>query len=381
VSATAYDVLVIGAGIAGASLARELSRAGMSVLVVDRSSPGGGSTGVAAGGVRTAFSTTVNQGYARRTMRQLVNLAEASGRDLGFQAVGYLFLVSDPSSLAVFEAMATDQVVTRIPVADLPSLVPGIQADSLVGAYLDPLAGHLDSYELLLAIGDEARRMGTGVRYYATVAALRQRGGKVVSTLLGDGTEVSSGVVVNAAGVWCGQIAGMLGMSLPIEPAAAEVHFVDGPGIPVPGIPLTVDFDCDRTYFHRHGSWLAAGTATYGTPPLGAGPPPGSAVTERLVRRLSQRLPSLERSAIHHCQAGWLEITPDDNPMVGWYGAENHYVFAGFSGHGLSLAPSLAEDAAAEIAAGSDTSALEAFSPLRFQDHARRFGREAVALR
>jgi glycine/D-amino acid oxidase-like deaminating enzyme len=252
-TATACDVLVIGAGIAGVSLVRELSRAGMSVLLVDRSSPGGGSTAVAAGGVRTAFSDAINQSFARRTIHQLADLTETSGHDPGFTRVGYLFLVSDPSSLPIFEAMARDRVVMNVPVPDLPSLVPGIETDSLVSAYT--------------------------------------------------------------------------------------------------------------------------------TPPLGAGPPPRSAVRERLVQRLLRRLPRLESSTIQRSQAGWLEITPDDNPIVGWFGAENHFVFAGFSGHGLSLAPALAEDAAAVITGRSAISALDAFSPSRFQDHAKRDDLELVALR
>lgn len=380
-SAAVCDALVIGAGIAGVALARELAREGMSVLIADRSSPGGGSTGVAAGGVRTAFSAEINQWYARRTIQQVAELAAAGGRDLGYHQVGYLFLVTDPSSVPVFETMAAKQVVTNVSIPDLLSLVPGIETDSLVSAYLNPVAGHLDSSELLLAMLEEARRMGAGIRSYTTVTALRKRAGRVVCVLLDDGTKVSPGVVVNAAGVWCGQIAEMLGTSLPIRPTAAEVHFVEGPDIPHSGIPLTIDFDGDRTYFHRRGRWLAAGTATYEAPSLSAGPPPRSAANERLVQRLCRRLPALESSTIHHSQAGWLEITPDDNPVIGWYGAENHFVFAGFSGHGLSLAPSLAEDAAAEIAARSATSALDAFSPSRFQDHAGRVGQELVALR
>jgi sarcosine oxidase, subunit beta len=380
-SSSVCDALIIGAGIAGVSLAKQLARAGMSVLVVDRGSPGGGSTGVAAGGVRTAFSETVSRGYAQRTMRQLADLAEASGRDLGFAQVGYLFLVSDQASLSAFEAMTADQVVTKVSVPDLPLLVPGIQTDSLIGAYLNQLAGHLDGSELLAALLEDARGMGAAVRSYSSVTALGQARGRVVSALLDDGTKVAPGVVVNAAGVWCGQLAGMLGAPLPIEPTAAEVHFVSGPGIPPAGIPLTVDFDNGRTYFHRHGDWLAAGTATYRTPPLGIGPPARSAVDERLVQHLSRRLPSLENAAIHHSQAGWLEITPDDNPLVGWHGAENSYVFAGFSGHGLSLALSLAEDAAAEIAARPASPALGAFSPSRFKDQARTVSNESVALR
>jgi sarcosine oxidase subunit beta len=381
VTCTVCDALVIGAGIAGVSLARQLARAGMSVLIVDRGSPGGGSTGVAAGGVRTAFSEPVNQTYAQRTIQQLADLTEASGRDLGFTQSGYLFLVSNQSSLPVFEAMAADQVVAKVPVADLPLVVPGIQTDSLIGAYLNPLAGHLDSSELLHALLDEARRMGVTVRSYTSVTALRQERGRVVSAQLDDGTKVGPGVVVNAAGAWSGQVAGLLGAPLPIEPTAAEVHFVSGPGIPPAGIPLTVDFDSGRTYFHRHGDWLAGGTATYRTPPLGTGPPPRSAIDERLVQQLCRWLPSLENAAIHHSQAGWLEITPDDNPLIGWHGAENNFVFAGFSGHGLSLAPSLAEDAAAEIAARPASCGLGAFSPSRFKDHAGTVGRESVALR
>jgi sarcosine oxidase, subunit beta len=375
------DVLVIGAGIAGASLARELSRAGMSVLVVDRGSPGSGSTAMAAGGVRTAFSEEINQRYARRTIQQLAELEGTSGRDLGYSQVGYLFLVSDPASLPVFEAMADVDVVTRVAIADLPSLVPGIRTDFLIGAYLNPLAGHLDGYELVLAMLAEATKTGTRTRSYTAVAALGVRGDKVISAELSDGMTISPGVVVNAAGVWCGRVACMLGTALPIQPMVGEVYFIGGAGIPRSGIPLTIDFDGNRTYFHRRGDWLAAGTTTYETPSLGNGAPARSSAHERLVPQLCRRLPSLASATIHHSQVGWLEITPDDNPMIGWHGAENLFVFAGFSGHGLSLALSLAEVAAGEIATRSATSVLDVFSPSRFQDHARVLGQESVALR
>jgi sarcosine oxidase, subunit beta len=380
-TAPGCDVLVIGAGIAGVSLARELSRAGMSILVVDRGSPAGGSTGVAAGGVRTAFSEEINQRFARRTIQQLAELGAASGRDLGYRQVGYLFLVSDPASLPVFEAMAGADVVTRVAIADLPSLVPGIRADFLIGAYLNQLAGHLDSYELVQAMLAEAQDTGTRIRSYTAVVALRTRGDKVVSAELSDGMTITPGVVVNAAGVWCSRVAGMLGAALPIEPTAGEVYFIGGAGIPRSGIPLTIDFDGDRTYFHRRGGWLAAGTATHRTPSLGAGAPARGTAHERLVPQLCRRLPALASATIHHSQAGWLEITPDDNPVIGWHGAENHFVFAGFSGHGLSLAPSLAEAAAGEIAARSPASVLDVFSPSRFQDHSQALGRESVTLR
>jgi len=85
-----------------------------------------------------------------------------------------------------------------------------------------------------------------------------------------------------------------------------------------------------------------------------------------LAERLAYRLPALREAVVTHGWAGWLELTPDDNPLVGWTDLDNLYTAAGFSGHGLSLAPGLAPEVAREVQGLAATLPLEAYRPDRF---------------
>jgi glycine/D-amino acid oxidase-like deaminating enzyme len=86
-----------------------------------------------------------------------------------------------------------------------------------------------------------------------------------------------------------------------------------------------------------------------------------------LVDRLVHRVPALAAAGVAHGWAGFIETTPDDNPVVGWTHLDNVYTIAGFSGHGMSLAPGLAPQVAREIR-GGPAEHLEIYRLERFED-------------
>src|SRR2546425_2545915 len=88
------DVVVVGAGIVGLSIAYHLARRGASVMVLERSGIGAGASGVQPGGVRQQWGTRVNCLLARESMRFYAAAADVLEMrvDPGFRNCGYLFL-------------------------------------------------------------------------------------------------------------------------------------------------------------------------------------------------------------------------------------------------------------------------------------------------
>ena len=86
-----------------------------------------------------------------------------------------------------------------------------------------------------------------------------------------------------------------------------------------------------------------------------------------LIERIVHRLPELETAKVTHAWAGFIETTPDDNPVVGWTHLVNVYTVAGFSGHGMSLAPGLAPHIAADVMGGTPALSLDIYRLERFE--------------
>ncbi len=173
-------------------------------------------------------------------------------------------------------------------------------------------------------------------------------------------------IVVNAAGAWAPAVAAMYGGSLPITARRNDIFVIDRSPAPHDILPLTIDL-VTGLYFHSEGEGLVAGIAESF---VAVDPPDrvavGSDVLPALVDRIVHRLPELATAGVTHGWAGFIETTPDDNPVVGWTHLDNVYTIAGFSGHGMCLAPGLAPLAAREIRGGSPEH-LEIYRLERFE--------------
>src|SRR5919204_726732 len=131
------DVVVIGGGVVGCSIAYQLARRGLSdVLVLERDAVGAGTTSKAAGGIRAQFPTETEIRFSLESRRVFESFVEEFGVDPGYTRIGYLFLVSDPEDLAGFEARMALQRrlgvdVRRLAPAEAARLVPGLHVDDL----------------------------------------------------------------------------------------------------------------------------------------------------------------------------------------------------------------------------------------------------------
>jgi sarcosine oxidase subunit beta len=157
-------------------------------------------------------------------------------------------------------------------------------------------------------------------------------------------------VVVNAAGAWAPGLAARYGDTLAITPRRSQIFVMEHTPPLARDMPHTFDSDA-MVYVRIDGAGIRSGSAVK---PIIPDPPPALEAdwreADELQRRVAHRVPSLRASRFTRAWAGLIEVTADNNPILGWSGAvENVYTAAGFSGHGMCLAPGLAPSIAAEI--------------------------------
>ena len=380
------DVVVIGGGIMGTALCHELARRGVPVTLVESTQLCGGSSGRNAGGVRQQFSHPLNVALARRTVERMSRFADEFGVDIGLRQVGYLFLLSDPAVAAAMRETVAMQNRLGVPTRwvepdEITALVPGIDGDGLAGGAYCPTDGYLDPHSVVTGYADAARRAGATIRQFLGATGVEVSGGRARAVTLADGTRIPCGIVVNCAGAWAGEVAARYGERLPIRAWRSQCFHVTGVTLPA-GCPMTIDFDRDKAYFHPDGPDVVAGMDRITESEPAVELPFDWSACETLVEHLVRRMPLFADARIAGGWAGLLECTPDENPIVGWTGPENCYTAAGFSGHGLSLAPALAAEVAAELLGERTGHDLTPFRPERFAAGAAAAGApEVLAMR
>ena len=313
------DVVVVGGGVIGTSIAFHLAEAGTDVCLLERDQLASGSTSRAAGGFRAQFSDPLNIAIGLRSIEAFTRFAERPGAEIDLHQVGYLFLLDRADDVAAFESSVALQNELGVPSrfvepGEIRELCPIAGLDGVLAATYCPLDGHASPEAVAQGYAAGARSHGATVVTGCAVTGVTLDGADVraVETSLG---AVETSTVVCAAGVWSPAIARSVGVELPVEPYVREVGFT-GPtdGLPT-RLPLTVDFS-SGFYFHREGPGLLFGMADRDQPP-GFDVPTDQAWLEGVMEVAERRLPSLLDMGIAGGWKGYYEVTPDHNALVG----------------------------------------------------------------
>jgi sarcosine oxidase subunit beta len=367
----APDVVIVGGGVIGASIAYHLTKRGLSnVLVLERDTLGSGSTSKNAGGIRQQFSTEINVRLSQRSVPRYERFADEFGIDIQFQQVGYLFLITEEGDVAPFQRSLAlwhrlGVPARRVERDEIRAIFPELTVDDVLFGTFCQKDGHADPTSIINGFATRARAGGARFREHAEVTGLDVEGGRVAAVRVRD-ERIPCDTVIDAAGAWAPKIAALVGIDLPIRPLRRQIFVTDSaPGLDHP-IPLTIEF-ASTLYMHRESGGILMGMAD---------PNDAPAYRETLnweflptvVERAMARLPLLERTSVRSGWAGLYEDTPDKHPILGRVaGVAGFVVAAGFSGHGLMHAPAAGE-LVAEIVCGAPPS-LD-ITPLRLE----RFG-------
>jgi sarcosine oxidase subunit beta len=352
------EVVIVGGGAMGASVAYHLTELGVTdVVLLERAQLASGSTGKSAGGIRAQFADELNVEIALRSLAEFESFDERFGIDIGFRQVGYLFLLDSEPDLARFrEALELQQAhgvpAQELSVATALERVPQLAADGLVGATFCPLDGYATPESVVQGYVQAAGARGVRVRQGEPLLGIRRRGEAVVGVETPAG-RIATGTVVCTAGAWSSEIAAMAGLDLPVRGERRWMHYSPAGGGLGDETPLTVDF-ATGFYFHREGPGLVFGGREDSL--------------EGIAAPASRRLPVVAELPIQASWWGFYEMSPDHNAIVGETRSPSRFLYGtGFSGHGFQQSPAVGEHLAQLVAGVEPTLDLSLFSCDRFE--------------
>lgn len=367
------EAVIIGAGIMGCAIAHALAERGMTdIVVLERDQIARGSTADAAGGIRQQFSTETNIRLARESVRVWESFAERFGRDIGLRQQGYLFLLTNPAEEPVFRQNLALQQRLGVPSRwvtpeEIATLNPGVLLDDVYGGTFCPEDGWCDTYGATIGFAQAARALGVQIEEETPVTDILVVGDRVAGVRTARG-EVSAPLVIIAAGPQTRGVGALAGVELPVDPYR-RMSFITEPFDALPqSLPMTIDF-ASGLYFHPESHGFLFGMANRAEP-SSFDKTVDEAWMVTTVEALAARAPAFEEASILRGWAGFYEITPDDNPLVGWTGGpEGLAVAAGFSGHGFMQGPAIGRCMAELILEGAPRGIdLTPFRPSRFAE-------------
>ncbi len=365
------EVVIVGAGITGCSIAYHLAARGMrDVVVVEKDEICRGATADAAGGIRLQFSTKTNIELSRYSLDVWRNFKELFGIDIAFHQQGYLFLLSSESEIDVFRKNLEFQQSMDVPVrwvstSEISELNPAVKLDDVIGGTFCTSDGWADPYSSTMGFAQRARSLGVEIVEETPVTGLRVDDGRLTAVETSQGS-ISTKIVIIAAGAQAGEVGQLAGLDIPVLPYR-RMSFVTEPFPAVPSrVPMTIEFSTGL-YFHPESGGFLFGMSNPDEPSSFNRTVDDDWMT-RTVTELCRLAPIFEDARVRRGWAGLYEITPDDNPVLGVVsGIEGVVVASGFSGHGYMQGPAIGRCIAEVVLDGAaSTVDISAFSPDRF---------------
>jgi sarcosine oxidase, subunit beta len=365
------DVVIIGGGIVGASIAFHLTQMGCrDVLVIEREAhQGKGSTGKSMGGVRAQFSTPVNILMSLYSINFFSEFDEATGHPADYRPHGYLFVATSEAHLEYLKANRERQLalgvsgVELVSRGDIVSMVPQLESEDVMGGTFCQTDGFVDPHSVMMGFSLRARERGARLWLTTPVTGIDVVGGEVAGVQTTRG-RVATRTVVVAAGAWAASVARMAGYELPVEPLRRQLVPTE-PFDKLPArFPMVIDMSTGF-HFRREGRRiLLAWNDPEETPGFKTDFDEG--FIEKILVRAARRVPCLAEAGVNpqRAWAGLYEMTPDHHAIIGPApGVPGLYFANGFSGHGVMHSPATGR-LVSELIMHNETRLLDA-RPLR----------------
>ena len=369
-----FEVVVVGGGVEGSSIAYHLARAGRRVLVVERAAPASEpiASWASAGGVR-------QQG---RDPREIALAVEAIGRwatlereleaDLEYRRDGNLKVAeSEAAAMRLEDEVAAQRAaglrdVRAVGRAEIRELAPGL-AETVIAGMFTPSDGHANPRLTTRAFAAAAERHGAIYWNETSARRISLAGGRATGVETTRGA-VAADALVLAAGVWSDDLAREVGLTLPIRTRALQM-LLTTPAPPGLLRPVLGSFERSLSLkqlpngrFFIGGGWLGDPTPARDGFRLRPASVEGSWATATAI------LPAVGEQRIDRKWCGLEAIAIDEVPFLGPApGIAGLFIAAGFSGHGFALAPAVGRVIADQVA-GRPTPEAAGLDPARIAD-------------
>jgi glycine oxidase len=354
-------IVIIGAGVAGLSIGWRLVQAGAEVTILERSQPGSGATGAAAGMLAVtaelADAHAAEIEFAHHSNRLWPEFAESleveSNRALGYSRSGALILAEDAAALARLERRVTGSL-KLLGGPELHAMVPQLTG-ALPGALWAVDEAHLDARVLGLALAIAFQKAGGKLLTNEAVVRIERRGGKAATAHTPFGL-YHADVFVLTAGAWSGQLDADLA---PITPVKGEMIALTPPPGETP--PAPVIWGNGIYMVPRAGQLLIGATVEN----AGFDTQVTEAARDGLRGAAEKLMPSLKGWALAEQWASLRPRSPDGLPLLGSTSVEGLWLAAGQYRNGILFAPAIAENLCRQILGKGEM--IPAFDPGRFK--------------
>ena len=373
------DVVVIGGGINGSSIAYRLARNGAgTVALVEKGHIASGPTGRSSGIVRQHYSIETLAAMARDSVRGFQNFADEVGGDAGFVQAGVMVLSGEGNTAALQTVMAMHHRLgireELLSAADLAAMEPALSVERVGAGCYEPDGGYADPALAANSFAQAAGPEGVEVMRRTRVTGLRVEAGKIAGVVTDKG-EIATRAVVNAAGPWGAEIAAMAGVEIPMYATRHPVVILQRPPRWRAKTPVWIDL-VDGWYhkpeqqvglmvgsIHNMGEAQKADIEAHSTVPA-------YEEIEAYAEAAVTRFPVMEQGIAQGGWAGLYDMTPDSQPVIDRIPeVPGFYCATGFSGHGFKLGPAVGVAVAELVMEGRcRTYDLEPFRFARFRE-------------
>jgi len=367
------DVVVIGGGVNGTSIAYALASKGVDVVLVEKGALASGASGRSSALVRMHYTNEWDARLAWASFPVFTHWSELMGGPPVFTRTGFVNVVAPPyvenlgRNVEMLRSVGVNTTV--LTAAELGALQPGVNVADIGAAAYEPDSGYADPAETVEGFRRRAEELGARIMQWTTVMKIdrRESGVRGVNTSAG---RIDAGAVVLAAGAWSGRLGRDIGLDLCMRPKAIDTLAVTRPAeLRVPHL-IFID-NVLGNYFRPE----AGGLTLVGVPcqewdidpdTLGAGLPPQAA--HRGAELLTHRIPAMERATLARGYRAFDGYSQDRHAILGRVdGIDGLYVATAFSGSGFKIAPAVGMCMAELITEGrAKTVDIEAFSLRRF---------------
>jgi len=347
------DVVIVGAGVMGASIAFNLARRGITnVAVLEKNFIAAGATGKSSACLRQHYSTEVGARMVRRSLEVFRNFSEVVGGTAGFVQTGYLMGVGERDYEALKKVIAMQQAVgintSLLSSKEIRQIEPRVSTHDLVAGAWEPDSGYADPSDTTNAFLRRAREMGVRLYQNTQVIGLKTNAGAITEVTTSQGS-FSAPAMINAAGVWGDRIGAMVGVHIPITVCRHQIRLIKRPADAITTHPMFYDFQ-HQFYSRPEGRDLTL-IGTLDPIEINDRIDPdryndgvNAEQTPDVVAALCDRFPSFEAGHMHSGYSGPFDVTPDWHPIIDEApGVRGLYLALGFSGHGFKLSPAVGE--------------------------------------